>query len=138
MRILYDSNVLVKMLSRRESILKFKEDIKNGIINVSSQHILCEVEAVLVEKLGSTKQRAKTAARLLGRQSVIVEPKDIPKICRDPFDDYILAAAVVGRVEYLVTADKDLLILEEYKGIKIVTPSKFRKIIKKDNENLPQ
>jgi uncharacterized protein len=130
MRILYDSNVLVKILSRRESILILKEDIKNGLITVSSRHILNEVEAVLTEKLGLTKQKAKAAARLLGRQSVIVEPQNIEKVCRDPFDDYILAAAVTGKVTYLVTADKDLFVLKEYKGIKIVTPASFRKILK--------
>ena len=132
MRILYDSNVLVKILSRRESILIFKEDIKNGLINISSQHILSEVEAVLVEKLGLTKQKAKAAARLLGRQSVIVEPKHVEKICRDPFDDYILVAAIAGKAKHLVTADKDLLVLNEYKGTKIVKPTEFRKILKYD------
>lgn len=131
MRILYDTNVLVKLLSRRESILAFKDDAKNGITNVSSRHILGEVEAVLVEKLGLTRQRARAAARLLGRQSIMVEPKNIEKVCRDPFDDYILAAATAGKAEYLVTADKDLLILREYKGVKIVKPAELGKIAKR-------
>jgi putative PIN family toxin of toxin-antitoxin system len=130
MRILYDTNVLVKILSRRESILAFKQDIKSGIVNISSQHILNEVEAVLAEKLDLTKQRAKAAARLLGRQSMIVEPRNVERACRDPFDDYILAAAVTGKAKYLVTADKDLLVLDGYKGIKIIKPAEFRKIIK--------
>lgn len=130
MRILYDTNVLVKILSRREAILAFKEDVKDGIINVSSKYILAEVEAVLVEKLGLTKQKAKAAARLLGRQSILVEPKNVEKICRDSFDDYILAAAVTGKAKYLITADKDLLILDEYKGVKIIQLNEFRKIAK--------
>lgn len=131
MRVLYDSNVLVKVLSRRESVLTFKDDIKNGLINISSQHILSEVEAVLAEKLGLTKQKARAAARLLGRQSVIAEPKHVEKVCRDPFDDYVLAAAVTGKAEYLVTADKDLLVLSEYKGVKIIKPTEFRRILKR-------
>ena len=130
MRALYDSNVLVRVLSRRESVLVFKEEIKNGLINISSKHILSEVEAVLTEKLGLTKQKAGAAARLLARQSVIVEPQNVEKVCRDPFDDYILAAAVTGKANYLVTADKDLLVLHEYKGIKIITPTTFREILK--------
>ncbi|EDK72301.1 PilT protein domain protein [candidate division TM7 genomosp. GTL1] len=130
MRILYDTNVLVKILSRRESILTFKEDVKKGTINISSRHILNEVETVLVEKLGLTKQKAKIAARLLGRQSTIVDPQHIERVCRDPFDDYILAAAATGKAKYLVTADKDLLVLNEYKGVKIVKPVEFRQITK--------
>lgn len=130
MRVLYDTNILVKVLSRRESILRFKKDIENGVVHISSRHILSEVKAVLVEKLGLTKQKAKATPRLLGRQSIIVESKSVEKICRDPFDDYILAAAVTGKINYLVTADKDLLVLDEYKGIKIVKPTEFRKLIK--------
>ncbi len=130
MRILYDTNVLVKILSRRKSILIFKEEVmNNSITHISSLHILSEVEAVLVERMKLTRQKAKAAARLLERQSTIVKPKNIEKICRDPFDDYILAAAVTGKAEYLVTADKDLLVLKVHKSVQILTPGEFRKII---------
>lgn len=51
MRFLYDTNVLVAMLSRRESILAFKKLVEQDqLIHVSSAHILSEVEAVLTEK----------------------------------------------------------------------------------------
>ncbi|SRR6266536_3029791 len=131
MRILYDTNVLVSVLSRRESILAFKKAIQQGeIVHISSAYILSEVEAVLTGKLRLTKQKAKAVARLLERQSVIVSPSKIDKICRDPFDDYVLAAAVMGRADYLVTADKDLLVLEKHKEVAIVTPSEFAAIMK--------
>ena len=77
------------------------------------------------------KQKAKAATRLLERQSIIVNPRVVEKICRDPFDDYVLATAIEGSVEYLVTADKDLLVLKNYKNAKIVTMSTFRNIIDK-------
>jgi uncharacterized protein len=132
MLVLYDTNVLVTILSRRDAILAFKKDvIETRIINISSMHILNEVEAVLSEKMGLTKQKAKTAARLLERQSTIVIPIEIEKVCRDPFDDYVLAAAIEGCVEYLVTEDKDLLVLKSYKNIQIVNISTFRNIIDK-------
>ena len=129
MRILYDTNVLVAMLSRRESVLAFKKLLQSQTVHISSPFILAEVEAVLVEKMKLTKQKAKATARLLERQFIIVHPKKIEKICRDPFDDYILAAAVSGKVDYLVTADKDLLVLENYKGVTIVIPKDFDAIV---------
>lgn len=130
MRVLYDTNVLVKILCSRQSILAFREIItREGIVNISSQHILQEVETVLAEKMKLTKQKAKAATRLLARQSTIVNPKTIEKVARDPFDDYILASALLGKAEYIVTADQDLLILKQYKGIKIVTPDTFRKVV---------
>lgn len=126
MRILYDTNVLIAMLSRRDAILAFKKQLENGVVHVSSPFILAEVEAVLVKKLKLTKQKAKATVRLLERQSVIVDPKKIEKLCRDPFDDYVLAAAVSGKVDYLVTADKDLLVLEKHGKVVIIHPKDFR------------
>ncbi|HUC89407.1 MAG TPA: putative toxin-antitoxin system toxin component, PIN family [Patescibacteria group bacterium] len=135
MRILYDTNVLVGMLSRRESILAFKRLIElDEMVHISSGHLLGEVEAVLVEKMGLTRQKAKAAARLLERQSVIVHPVKIEKICRDPFDDYVLAAAIAGKSDYLVTADKDLLVLEKHKKVAIITPREFTAIVKSSGQ----
>jgi uncharacterized protein len=129
MRILYDSNILVRILSRREAIIAFKRDlVERGVVHVSSHYILREVEEVLVEKMGLTKQKAKAASRLLERQSAIVTPRNIERISRDPFDDYVLAAAVRGEAKYLVTEDEDLLVLKKYCGIRIVTLEKYQVI----------
>lgn len=133
MRVLFDTNILVAVLSRREAILTFKRTItQDGIIHLSSKHILREVEAVLNERMGLTRQKAKIAARLLERQSVIVEPKLIEKVCRDPFDDYVLAAAIAGNVTYLVTEDKDLLVVKSYKYVRIVRFKHFESMLKKE------
>ena len=134
MRILYDTNVLVAMLSRRESILVFKKLLQGRVVHVSSPFILAEVEAVLAEKMNTTRQQAKAAARLLERQSIIVQPKNVKKVCRDPFDDYVLAAAVAGNVDCLVTADKDLLILEKHEYVAIITPKDLAVILQKNGQ----
>lgn len=129
MLVLYDTNVLVTFLSRRDAVLAFKKYIsEKRIVHISSLHILNEVEAVLSERMGLTRKKAKIAARLLERQSTIVNPIDIEKICRDPFDDYVLAAAKEGGVDYLVTEDEDLLVLKRYRNVKIVNISTFRSI----------
>ncbi|MEZ4708757.1 MAG: putative toxin-antitoxin system toxin component, PIN family [Caldilineaceae bacterium] len=38
-----------------------------------------------------------------------VESLDTPRICRDPDDDKVIAAAIYGLADYLVTVDNDLL-----------------------------
>ena len=48
---------------------------------------------------------------------------------RDKDDVLILACAVGGKADYIVTGDDDLLTLEEYKGICIVTPPQFLSIL---------
>jgi putative PIN family toxin of toxin-antitoxin system len=44
------------------------------------------------------------------------------RVCRDATDDGILACAVMGGADYLVTGDKDLLALQSFEAIPIVTP----------------
>jgi putative PIN family toxin of toxin-antitoxin system len=46
-------------------------------------------------------------------------------VCRDPKDDKFLSLAVSGGATYIVTGDKDLLALDPFQGIRILTPSDF-------------
>jgi predicted nucleic acid-binding protein len=46
-------------------------------------------------------------------------------ICRDPKDNKILELAVSGQASYLLSSDKDLLVLHPFQGIEIVTPADF-------------
>lgn len=50
---------------------------------------------------------------------------DIPPISRDPKDDKVLATAVAGSADYLVSEDQDLLVLESYRGTRIVDAATF-------------
>ena len=46
-------------------------------------------------------------------------------ICRDPKDNFLLALAKDGKAHYLVTGDKDLLILGKYSRTNIITITKL-------------
>lgn len=47
----------------------------------------------------------------------------------DPEDDGVLATAVLGHADYLVTGDRRLQRLGEYQGVKIVTARSFLEIL---------
>lgn len=47
----------------------------------------------------------------------------------DPDDDKFLAAAIEGKADYVVSGDKPLLNIKEYRGIKIISPADFMKNI---------
>ncbi len=47
------------------------------------------------------------------------------QVCRDPDDDAILELAVAGSAEAIITGDIDLLVLDPFRGIRIVTPDQF-------------
>ncbi len=68
---------------------------------------------------------------LAGLAIVVSEVPNL-RVVRDPADDMILACAVAAAADYLVTRDDDLLSLGAHKGIAIVTPEAFLKILREE------
>jgi putative PIN family toxin of toxin-antitoxin system len=50
---------------------------------------------------------------------LVESPLDPPGDCRDPKDEYILALALEGSAESILTEDQDLLVLNPWRGIHI-------------------
>ena len=46
-------------------------------------------------------------------------------LCRDPDDDKFLEQALNGRADVIVSGDDDLLVLDTFRGIPIITPAAF-------------
>ena len=86
----------------------------------------------LIEKLLSPKfdpyVRRERRDALLQRVASLVEIVEVlqqVRASRDPKDDKFLEAAVNGRADVIVTGDKDLLDLDPFRGIAIVTPAAY-------------
>ncbi len=56
----------------------------------------------------------------------LVEPR-LVKASRDPKDDPFLGAALTGNANWIISRDEDLLTLQDFEGISIVTPAAFMK-----------
>ena len=61
----------------------------------------------------------------LTRECELVEVREVVRACRDPDDDRVLEVAVNGRATTIVTGDDDLLELDPFRGIEIVTPRRL-------------
>lgn len=70
---------------------------------------------------------ARTMAVLDGAEQF--SPETVPAASRDPKDDIFLATAVESGAQYLVTEDKDLLVLNPYEGIHILNALDFLHVI---------
>ncbi len=55
----------------------------------------------------------------------LVEPVTSVTLSRDPDDDKFIECAVDAKALFIVSGDKDLLVLEQYEGIEIITAAAF-------------
>lgn len=91
----------------------------------TSQSLLDELEHTLRAKftLGPAGMSFLEQLRLRVR---IVEPTPVRSpVSRDADDDVVLATAVAAGATVIVTGDQDLLVLDRYNGIDIVSPRAF-------------
>ena len=51
------------------------------------------------------------------------------RVSRDPDDDHVIACALAAQADAIVSGDRDLLVLERYHDIPIVTPAHALKLI---------
>ena len=56
---------------------------------------------------------------------VVVPAQLLSPVSRDTDDNNVLATAISGHCDCIITGDDDLLILEEFEYIKIVSPRQF-------------
>jgi len=63
--------------------------------------------------------------RLLGRVVELVPITFTVRACRDPKDDKFLELAINGRADLIVTGDRDLLELNPFQDIPIITPAEY-------------
>ena len=72
-----------------------------------------------------------TLLKLLKQRSTLVMPSRKFKACRDPKDNKVLDCAFAAKADFIITGDKDLLVLSPFHKIPITTPNEFLKILKK-------
>ena len=128
-RVVIDTNVLISgLLSTTSTPAQAVEKAVAKAQLVATMETLRE----LIEKLHSSKfdpyVRQERRDALLERVASLVEIIDVLqsiRASRDPKDDKFLEAAVNGRADVIVTGDKDLLDLNPFRGIAIMTPAAY-------------
>ena len=128
MKLLLDTNVLVAALVARGACSDLLEHCVRHHVVISSQPLLDELSDVLTRKLRQRAVDVRAAVRLFEETFTLVVPEPLdPPICRDPDDDVVLATARAGECDAIVTGDQDLLVLDQFQGIRVLPPSAFWK-----------
>ena len=76
-----------------------------------------------------TREERDQFLESLIRESDLIEITEPTNVCRDPEDDWVLELAVSGNAGYIVTGDSDLLALNPFRGVEILTPTEFLKTV---------
>ena len=112
MRVVLDTNQLVRMAAAGEQSPLFEAWQNRLFFLLASPELLAEFEAVMVRPELQRWLRFSRASRLLTllhERAILVSPVTNAPSCRDPKDDMIIATALGGRADFVVTSDRDLL-----------------------------
>ncbi|MDH4137101.1 MAG: putative toxin-antitoxin system toxin component, PIN family [Anaerolineae bacterium] len=106
---------------------------------IVSQSILAEIGRKLNEKATEFEMEAEVVNEwldLIIGEAILVQPQEKIRACRDPDDDLFLEAAVEGRADFIVSGDKDLTDMGEFRKIKLVKPRQFYDLLTRDRVTL--
>ena len=135
MRVVLDANVLISaVISSKGSpatILSYWREDKLELI--LSEAILQEVDRVMhypriQERYRLSEELIEQFLLLLREGGILVEPEE--EVEADASDNRYLECALAGHSTYVVSGDRHLLDLREYRGIQILAPREFVAFLK--------
>jgi putative PIN family toxin of toxin-antitoxin system len=122
-KVYLDTNVLVSALAARGlcadlmRLVLAEHEVLTGEVN------LVELRRVLSARFRAAAAQVDLVEELMRDQTVIAKPTALlPLAVRDPDDAWVLASAVAGQADLLVTGDADLLVLADQSPVAIVSP----------------
>lgn len=128
-RIVIDTNIFVSalLIKKSQPFQTVNYAFKQGII-LYSDATFTELQQVLARRKFDKYITGKEKNIFLFKLANECESVDIKveiKACRDPKDDKFLELAINGNADLIVTGDSDLLVLNPFRGIEIITPEIF-------------
>ena len=124
MRVFLDTNVLVAAFATRglcADVLRIV--LTEHDLLITGEVVLGELRDVLVKRLNLPKGTVADIMALLRAQEVVPKPANPSSLpVRDPDNRWILASAVAGGADVLVTGDQDLLAIAAQAPLTILNP----------------
>jgi putative PIN family toxin of toxin-antitoxin system len=136
MKIFFDTNVYVaESLVGEGAVAILEATERAGWRIFTNDYVLDELKRVLVEYRRFPLAFANRSCRHVARRAKMVEPiTSRHQVPNDPNDTPILAAAIAASVDYLVTNDQELLALDPYEGVRIISMTSYFSLL--ENEGL--
>jgi len=132
-RVVLDTNIWISALNfggKPAQILKIA--VKKQIRLYPSRTLFAEFVGVLRKKFGYSDEKIEEVEVLFKKRVKFREPRiNLNVIKTDPSDNRVLECALETEADFIVSGDKDLLNLGNFRRIKIVRPVEFLRLAKK-------
>lgn len=126
---MFDTNALISahLLDKSASRKAYNKAIDNGVL-IYSAETFDEFANTFIrskfEKYLPLEKRMSVIGEFQAR-GALIKTRIVISICRDPNDNKFLELAVSSNASCIITGDKDLLILNPFRGIPILNAADF-------------
>jgi len=135
-RYVFDTNVIISALlfenSKPAQVLRYA--LENGEVLLSLD-LLEELNEVLGRERFNqyvTSEEREEFLEALVERAVLVEITANVQECRDPKDDKVLELALNGEAQYIISGDRDLLVLHPFRDVLVITADELLKTIESE------
>jgi putative PIN family toxin of toxin-antitoxin system len=137
MRAVVDTNLLVSyLITHRSPIAELIDTYlaRGDFVLLTSHAMLEELDRVLqyprLHRYYDAQTRIRLVALVASLGEIVDVPEEVPRICRDPDDDWVIACAVAGDADVTVSGDRDLLDLIQVNRIPILSARHFLALLR--------
>ncbi len=123
MRVVFDTNIFISALvvpgsQAEKAVFRILDGADTLLI---SKPILDELLSTLAGKFDRDPEALSQVAVLMTEMAELVKPKNRVKVFKDDPDNRILECAESGRADAIVTGDKEMLLVRQYRGIPLIS-----------------
>ncbi len=135
-RIVFDTNALISAAILQKSVSNQALTLAAAQFEiVVSEATWSEFETrierpKLFRYFGNLEAQREEVVKTIGRVVKHIVVQSVITDCRDPDDNKFLALALDSAAEFIVTGDLDLLELQPWRGIQILTPGDFERVMR--------
>ena len=131
-RVVLDTNLLVSyLITHRPAIATLIDRYlpRESFTLLTGPVLLEELNRVLtyprLQRYYTNETRVRFVALIAALSEIVELPDAIPRVCRDPDDDRVIACAVAGKADVIISGDQDLLVLKQVGDILILSAAQF-------------
>jgi putative PIN family toxin of toxin-antitoxin system len=132
LRVVLDTNIYISAFTSPGGPIEelWRSACERHYTLIVSRPIVNEVAETLRECFGWADDRVLDFMKRLIRVAEIADATEaVSAVKDDPDDDRILECAVAGRADLIVSGDRHLRKLKSFRGIAIVHPAEFRRVL---------